>query len=54
MFSDVMTKWPTFNIASLMTAIMVPAEGYHNTTIWDMYPLKKNTETNNNIEAIEI
>jgi len=29
-----MFQWPTFNIASLMTAIMVPSSGYHNTTVW--------------------
>lgn len=29
-----MSHWPTFNIATLMTAVMVPATGYHNTTVW--------------------
>jgi len=29
-----MFKWPTFNIATIMSAIMVPASGYHNTTVW--------------------
>jgi len=29
-----MTIWPTFNIATIMTAIMVPSTGYHNTTVW--------------------
>jgi len=29
-----MSEWPTFNIATIMTAIMVPATGYHNTTVW--------------------
>jgi acid ceramidase/N-acylethanolamine-hydrolysing acid amidase len=29
-----MFTWPNFNIATIMTAIMVPATGYHNTTAW--------------------
>lgn len=29
-----MSHWPTFNIATIMTAVMVPATGYHNTTVW--------------------
>jgi hypothetical protein len=30
-----MFQWPNFNIATIMTAIMVPAgNGYHNTTVW--------------------
>ena len=29
-----MTQRPTFNIATIMSAIMVPATGYHNTTVW--------------------
>ena len=31
---DFMSQWPTFNIATIMTAIMIPASGYHNTTVW--------------------
>lgn len=34
LFEDFMKIWPTFNIATIMTAIMVPATGYHNTTVW--------------------
>jgi hypothetical protein len=34
LFEEFMTVWPTFNIATIMTAIMVPATGYHNTTVW--------------------
>ena len=30
----IMSEWPTFNIATIMTAIMVPGTGYHNTTVW--------------------
>ena len=30
----VMSEWPTFNIATIMTAVMIPATGYHNTTVW--------------------
>lgn len=29
-----MSQWPTFNIGSIMTAVMVPGTGYHNTTVW--------------------
>lgn len=29
-----MFTWPTFNIATIMTTIIVPATGYHNTTAW--------------------
>lgn len=59
MFSEVMTLWPTFNIASLMTAIMVPAQSYHNTTVWDMYPLKgngikKSKHLKREVETVEI
>jgi hypothetical protein len=38
---DFMSQWPTFNIATIMTAIMIPASGYHNTTrvVWTQpYP----------------
>ena len=34
LLEEFMFKWPTFNIASIMSAIMVPATGYHNTTAW--------------------
>lgn len=34
LFTEFMTNWPTFNIATIMTAIMIPATGYHNTTVW--------------------
>lgn len=26
--------WPNFNIATIMTAVMVPAKSYHNVTAW--------------------
>lgn len=29
-----MSVWPTFNIATIMTAVMIPKTGYHNTTVW--------------------
>jgi hypothetical protein len=29
-----MSLWPTFNIATIMTAVMIPSTGYHNTTVW--------------------
>ena len=31
---DFMTIWPTFNIATIMTAVMVPKTGFHNTSVW--------------------
>lgn len=34
LIDEFMSHWPTFNIATIMTAIMVPASGYHNTTVW--------------------
>lgn len=34
LFDEFMSQWPTFNIATIMTALMVPANGYHNTTCW--------------------
>jgi len=34
LLDEYMFKWPTFNIATIMSAIMVPASGYHNTTVW--------------------
>jgi hypothetical protein len=37
LFDDFMTQWPTFNIATIMTTIMIPATGYHNTTVWYSY-----------------
>lgn len=37
LFKEFMTVWPTFNIATIMTAIMVPGTGYHNTTVWYAY-----------------
>jgi acid ceramidase/N-acylethanolamine-hydrolysing acid amidase len=29
-----MFSWPNFNIATIMTAVIIPATGYHNTTAW--------------------
>ena len=37
LFEDFMSQWPTFNIATIMTAIMVPGSDYHNTTAWYGY-----------------
>jgi len=34
LFESFMSVWPTFNIATIMTSIMNPSTGYHNTTIW--------------------
>lgn len=37
LLDDFMAVWPTFNIATIMTAIMVPVTEYHNTTVWYAY-----------------
>ena len=37
LMNEFMSIWPTFNIATIMTAIMVPGTGYHNTTVWYGY-----------------
>lgn len=34
LLEEFMFVWPTFNIATIMTAIMVVENGYHNTTVW--------------------
>jgi acid ceramidase/N-acylethanolamine-hydrolysing acid amidase len=34
LMNEVMSLWPTFNIATIMTSIIVPSSGYHNTTVW--------------------
>jgi len=34
LFEDYMTQWPSMNIATIMTAIMNTATGYHNSTVW--------------------
>ena len=34
LFEKIMTKWPTFNIASLITLSAVPSQGYQNFTSW--------------------
>jgi hypothetical protein len=37
MLDEFMFKWPTFNIATIMSAIIVPSAAYHNTTVWYGY-----------------
>lgn len=34
LYEDFMTEWPTMNIGTIMTAIMVPGSSYHNATVW--------------------
>ena len=34
LFNEFMTQWPTFNIESVMTAVMVVSEEYYNATVW--------------------
>lgn len=32
-FTEMFT-WPNFNIATIMTTVIIPGTGYHNTTAW--------------------
>lgn len=34
LMKNFMSEWPTFNIATIMTAIINPGENYHNVTVW--------------------
>ena len=34
LMNEFMSIWPTFNIATIMTAVMVPSTSYHNSTAW--------------------
>jgi len=34
LFESFMSVWPSFNIATIMTAIITPSTGYYNTTVW--------------------
>lgn len=34
LFKNFMSEWPSFNIATIFTDIMIPATGYTNTTMW--------------------
>jgi len=34
LYDDIMIKWPTFNLATILTYSAVPANSYHNTTLW--------------------
>jgi hypothetical protein len=34
LLDEFMSIWPTFNIATIMSVVMVPATNYHNTTVW--------------------
>ena len=34
LFDVVMSQYPTFNLATILTVVMVSASGYHNTTVW--------------------
>lgn len=34
LFSDVMTKWPTFNLATILTFMAIPSTSYRNTSLW--------------------
>jgi hypothetical protein len=49
LLDEFMFKWPTFNIATIMTAVMVPSTGYHNTTVW----YGSNPKTTDTIETTQ-
>lgn len=34
LLNEIMFQYPTFNIETIMSAIIVPSTGYHNTTAW--------------------
>ncbi len=34
MYSTILTEWPTFNIGTILSAIMIPADHYYNATTW--------------------
>jgi hypothetical protein len=34
MFNEVISQWPTFNIATILSVVMIPETNYYNTTIW--------------------
>ena len=34
LLDEIMSQYPTFNIETIMSAILVPSTGYHNTTAW--------------------
>jgi hypothetical protein len=34
LFDTVMSKFPTMNIETILTVVMVSSSGYHNTTVW--------------------
>ena len=34
LFDTVMSKFPTLNLETILTVVMVSASGYHNTTVW--------------------
>lgn len=34
MFDKINSKWPTMNIASIITMMAVSSSGYHNFTAW--------------------
>jgi len=39
LFSDVMKKWPTLNIASIYTFTAIPSDNYSKIVAW--YPVNK-------------
>ncbi len=34
MMENYLSIWPTFNIGTILSTVMEPARGYHNSTIW--------------------
>jgi hypothetical protein len=45
MYDKVMTKWSTFNIATILTLSSVVSQGYSNITVWyGTTPLKDSNQ----------
>jgi len=44
LLEKVMMQWPTFNIASILTAVITPKKGYHNSTVWYGFNPKQQTD----------
>ncbi len=34
MFNEVMSQWPTFNIASIISVVFGVEDDFYNTTVW--------------------
>jgi hypothetical protein len=34
LFDEILLQFPTLNLETILTAVMVSANNYHNTTVW--------------------